>query len=71
MENHKNKIYYILFISLALLFQNCELFGDDNDTPQLPEVTQSGKNTFGFILNGETVNIRNTSNQTAIYQGRK
>tara|TARA_R110001599_G_scaffold252758_2_gene452937 strand:- start:71 stop:583 length:513 start_codon:yes stop_codon:yes gene_type:complete len=69
MENHKNKIYYILFISLALLFQNCELFGDDNDTPQLPEVTQSGKNTFGFILNGETVNIRNTSNQTAIYQG--
>ncbi|MFY9242301.1 MAG: hypothetical protein WAO74_04665 [Polaribacter sp.] len=67
--NHKNKIYHVLFISIALLFQNCELFGEDNDTPQLPEATQSGKGTFGYIVNGEVVNITNTSAQVAIYQG--
>tara|TARA_R110001592_G_scaffold236238_1_gene494495 strand:- start:3313 stop:3846 length:534 start_codon:yes stop_codon:yes gene_type:complete len=66
--NYKNKIYYILIISLALLFQNCELFGDDNDIPQFPEATQTGKGTFGFKLNGEIINVTNTSDQVAIYQ---
>jgi hypothetical protein len=67
--NYKNKFYYILFISLALLFQNCELFGDDNDTPQLPEATQTGKGTFACLINGEPFVVTNTSYQTAIYQG--
>lgn len=63
------KSSFLLVIFSFLIFQSCELFGDDNDSPQLPEATQSGKNTFGFIINGETINVRNTSNQTAIYQG--
>ena len=47
---------------------------NDNDKPtnpvsQLPPETQNGANTFGFLINGEPVNVTNTSNQTAIYQG--
>jgi hypothetical protein len=68
MENYKNKIYYILIISFTLLFQNCELFGDDNDTPQLPEATQTGKGTFACLINGEPYVITNTNQQVAIYQ---
>lgn len=49
---------------------------NDDDSPQepdpislLPPVTMTGENTFGFLLNGEPINITNTSNQFAIYQG--
>ena len=61
--------FYILLFFTAIFLQSCELFGDDNDAPpKLPEATQTGKNTFGFKLNGEVVNITNTSKQVAIYQ---
>jgi len=62
-------LLFLFLISIILVNQSCELFDDDDTKEQLPEATQSGKNTFGFLLNGEIVNIRNTSNQTAIYQG--
>ena len=57
----------ILLFCFLLIFQSCELFEDN--PPQLPEATQSGKDTFGFLLNGEVINITNTYHQTVIYQG--
>lgn len=46
---------------------------DDNSSTnpidQLPPATQTGKNTFGFLINGELVAIINTSKMSAIYQG--
>ena len=63
----KLKTYFL--IALTLLLTNCNLFGDDNDQEQLPEATQIGANTFGYKVNGEIVNVTNTSKQTAIYQG--
>lgn len=63
------KITSLLFLLITTLFLNsCDLLNDD-DTPELPDITQNGANTFGFKVNGEIVNITNTSNQVAIYQG--
>jgi hypothetical protein len=70
MKKHTylNKISVLLAFTITLLFYNCDVLNDNNDTPQLPEATQSGKNTFGFKVNGEIVNVTNTSKQTAIFQ---
>tara|TARA_R110002050_G_scaffold80217_5_gene171715 strand:+ start:980 stop:1489 length:510 start_codon:yes stop_codon:yes gene_type:complete len=69
-NNFISKLPFLHFIFFSAIFlQSCELFGDDNnEPPKLPEATQIGKNTFGFKVNGEVVNITNTSKQTAIYQ---
>lgn len=63
----KTSLYFLLFAILFL--SSCDLFNDDDTPDQLPEATQTGANTFGFKVNGETINITNTSGQTAIYQG--
>ncbi|NRB58309.1 MAG: hypothetical protein HRU50_00035 [Winogradskyella sp.] len=63
------KLIFLLLITLTL---NC---CDDDDSSsqdpidQLPPETQTGENTFAYLLNGELVNITNTPNQFAIYQG--
>ncbi|WP_439129017.1 hypothetical protein [Polaribacter sp.] len=63
------KITSLLFLLITTLFLNsCDLFNDD-DTPELPPITQNGANTFGFKVNGEIVIVTNTSNLTAIYHG--
>ncbi|MFT4804787.1 MAG: hypothetical protein ACI9YE_001994 [Psychroserpens sp.] len=57
-------------ILFSLFFEACS---NDDDSPQdpvaqLPPVTMTGENTFGFLLNGEPINITNTSDQIAIFQ---
>jgi hypothetical protein len=61
--------------TFLLLFLIC-IFGCDNNDDkttkpidQLPPETQIGANTFGFLVNGKPINVTNTSQQTAIYQG--
>ncbi|GLB53184.1 hypothetical protein NBRC110019_22240 [Neptunitalea chrysea] len=65
------KLLLLLTITLTL---SCCNNDDDTNTPtnpidQLPPITQTGANTFGFLVNGEPINVTNTSQQTAIYQG--
>ena len=62
---------HILFILLLALLNSCCSDDDNSQTPidQLPPETQTGANTFGFLVNGEAINVTNTSQQTAIYQG--
>lgn len=60
-----------LFLTITLLI-SCGSDDDNNSQnpiDQLPPETQTGANTFGFLVNGEPVNVTNTSQQTAIYQG--
>ena len=63
------KIFLLLITSFALW--SCDNKDDNPSNPidQLPPETQTGANTFGFLVNGKPVNIKNTSQQTAIYQG--
>ncbi len=60
----------LFLISLILTLSCCK---NDDDQPtdpidQLPPATQTGENTFGFLVNGEPINVTNTSQQVAIYQ---
>ena len=62
------KILKLLLVTIIISCSN------DDNTPknpidQLPPETQTGANTFGFLVNGEPINVTNTSAQTAIYQG--
>jgi len=60
-----------LFLTITLLI-SCGSDDDNNSQnpiDQLPPETQTGANTFGFLVNGEPINVTNTSQQTAIYQG--
>ena len=67
----KNPFYFLLLFVFSISFLSCD--DDDKKTTnpidQLPPITQTGKNTFGCLINGEPFNVRNTSLQTAIYQG--
>lgn len=62
------------YIFTLLLITSLSACNNDDDNPpqdpisQLPPATMTGANTFGFLLNGEPVVVRNTSNQVAIYQ---
>lgn len=61
----------LLLLTIIATFSSCS---NDDDQPinpidQLPPETQTGANTFGFLVNGEPINVTNTSQQTAIYQG--
>jgi len=66
------KIFFSLFLLSLLSTTSCN--NDDDNGPtnpidQLPPETQTGENTFGFLLNGEPINVTNTNEQVAIYQG--
>ena len=62
----------LLFILLLALVSSCSN-NDDTTSPnpidQLPPATQTGENTFGFLVNGKPVSITNSSEMVAIYQG--
>jgi hypothetical protein len=62
------KIFLLLITSFALW--SCDNKDDKTTKPidQLPPETQTGANTFGFLLNGKPIIVKNTSQQTAIYQ---
>jgi hypothetical protein len=62
-------LLFLLFATLAL--NSCDKDDNKPQNPisQLPPETQVGANTFGFLLNNEPINVTNTSQQTAIYQG--
>ena len=67
-----NKIILIICLLPILSATSCNNDDDNNaqnPIDQLPPETQTGENTFGFIVNGEPINVTNTSHQTAIYQG--
>jgi len=61
----------ILLIGILLTVNSCSKKNDPTLTPleQLPEATQTGKGTFGCLINGEPFVVNNTSQQVAIYQG--
>jgi hypothetical protein len=64
----------ILLLFVLSLFSGTSCNNDDDNSSQnpinqLPPETQTGANTFGFLVNGEPINVTNTSQQTAIYQG--
>lgn len=67
----KLSTFTLLMLSLMLLSTaSCK---DDDDTPtnpidQLPPPTQTGENTFGYLVNGDAVAVTNTRKITAIYQ---
>ena len=58
-----------LLLTITLMI-SCGSDDDNSQNPidQLPPATQTGTNTFGFLVNGEPINVTNTSQQTAIYQ---
>ncbi|TYC08776.1 hypothetical protein ES677_14145 [Bizionia gelidisalsuginis] len=54
----------LLLLTVTLTLSCCN--NDDDTTPtnpidQLPPTTQTGANTFGFLVNGEPINVTNTS----------
>ena len=63
----------ILFIGILLTLNSCSKNNETELTPleQLPEATNTGKGTFGCLINGEPFVVRNTSKQVAIYQQMK
>ncbi|MFV0566696.1 MAG: hypothetical protein ACK5NB_12800 [Flavobacteriaceae bacterium] len=61
------KLLILLTLTLALSCCNKD-DAPTNPIDQLPPETQTGANTFGFLVNGEPINITNTLQQTAIYQ---
>uniref|UniRef100_UPI0040470895 DUF6252 family protein n=1 Tax=Mariniflexile sp. TaxID=1979402 RepID=UPI0040470895 len=68
MKTHTKLIVYSLML---MAVTNCK---NEDDTPtspidQLPPATQTGKNTFGCLVNGKPFVVINTAKITAIYQG--
>ena len=61
----------IILLLLTLALNSCNKDDDKPKDPieELPVATQTGKNTFGCLINGVPFIVRNTSMQTAIYQG--
>lgn len=62
----------ILLFTISFTLSCCNNDDDNNSQnpiDQLPPETQTGANTFGFLVNGEPINVTNTTQQTAIYQG--
>ncbi|MFD2726605.1 hypothetical protein [Hyunsoonleella rubra] len=60
-----------LLLSAFVLTTTCCNKDDDNSTDpidQLPPATQTGENTFGYLVNGTPISITNTREQVAIYQ---
>jgi predicted small secreted protein len=61
----------ILLLLTTLALNSCNKDDDKPKDPidELPIATQNGKNTFGCLINGVPFVVKNTSMQTAIYQG--
>lgn len=62
-----------LLISLVLGIQGCDFLKNIDPKPKtelekLPPLTQTGKNTFGYLVNGKAIVVTNTLKITAIYQ---
>ncbi|WP_372757503.1 hypothetical protein [Mariniflexile sp.] len=67
----KTLITLIVYSLMLMAVTNCK---NDDDTPtnpidQLPPLTQTGENTFGYLDNGNPISITNSRQITAIYQG--
>lgn len=62
---------FIPYISILLFFSSCQ--SDDNKprdpVNQLPPITHTGRDTFGFLRNGEPISTTNSLGMVAIYQG--
>ena len=67
----KKAFYFLLLFVSSISFLSCD--DDDKKTTnpidQLPPITQTGKNTFGCLINGEPFIVRNTYDQVAMHQG--
>lgn len=63
--------HLLLLFIMAVTLSCCNKNDDQSANPidQLPPATQTGENTFGFLLNGEPQSITNSSQMSAIYQG--
>jgi hypothetical protein len=66
---------YLLLLFIAIVFSctSCQLFYNEDEPKteleKLPPITQSGKNTFGCLVNGKAYVVPNTMTVVAIYQG--
>jgi len=49
----KNQSFFYILFFLFLSVSNCKKHKTDSPMDQLPPATQEGKNTLGFLLNGE------------------
>ncbi|MBS1487715.1 MAG: hypothetical protein JST43_09005 [Bacteroidetes bacterium] len=63
----------ILSLALIIQFSSCDLFKKSDPKPltelqKLPPATQTGKNTFGCLINGKAFVPISTTDITAIYQ---
>ncbi|MFS4483549.1 hypothetical protein ACKGJY_11060 [Hyunsoonleella sp. 2307UL5-6] len=63
----------ITTIALSICILSATSCKKDDDTitdpiDQLPPATQTGENTFGYLVNGDAVAVTNTRKITAIYQ---
>jgi len=63
------KVLKLFFVITIITSCSKDDNSSQNPIDQLPPETQTGANTFGFLINGEFINVTNTSAQTAIYQG--
>jgi hypothetical protein len=66
-------IFLTAILVLTTCSSSCELLFPKADEPKtelekLPPITQTGKNTFGCLVNGKALVVSNTSKQTAIFQ---
>ncbi len=62
----------LFILLLAITLNACSSNDDDNPqdpVSQLPPATMTGENTFGFLLNGKPINVTNSDDQFAIFQG--
>ena len=58
LKNNKDLVSKILllFCSLSLFICSSCSTSDDGFTPTLPAITQTGANTFGVFIDGQTPN---------------
>lgn len=66
---HKFSIIAV-FLAISLALESCELFdrGSESEDDKLPKATQSGKNTFGCLVNGKVWVTETTTDASAFYQ---
>ncbi|WP_421897436.1 hypothetical protein [Marinoscillum sp.] len=67
----KTLLTFVLFTSLGLCI-SCDLGLDSDggpDVDDLPPLTTTGENTFGYVINGDIINITNSLSFTAFNQG--
>ena len=66
------KTFLSLCVLSLLITTSCNNNDDDNGSTnpidQLPPATQTGENTFGYLLNGTAISITNSNQVSAFYQ---